>query len=136
MPSWLQPALWALLMFGLWGFFPKLAVTYLDHKSAVVYQVIGSLLVGLLMLVSVKFQPAVNARGIFFAILTGITGVAGTLFFFAAAERGRISLVVSVTALYPLITILLAALFLKEPITLKHLAGMVCAVVALLLLSS
>ena len=62
--------------------------------------------------------------------------MAGTLCFFAAAERGKISLVVSVTALYPLITIILAALFLKEPLTLKHLAGMACALVAILLLSS
>ena len=37
-------------MFGLRDFFPKLAVTYLDQQSALVYQVIGGILVGLLVL--------------------------------------------------------------------------------------
>jgi len=136
MSSWLPSSLAALLCFGLWGFFPKLAVTYLDPRSASFYQSLGSLLVGLLVLASLKFSPAFHAKGVLFAVLTGMAGVTGTLFFFAAASRGRISLVVSLTALYPLITILLAALFLKEPLTLKHLAGMLCALAAILLLST
>lgn len=136
MSAWLAPALAALLCFGLWGFFPKLAVAHLDPRSALVYQSLGSLLVGLLVLASLHFSPAFHARGVLFAFLTGVAGVTGTLCFFAAAERGKISLVVSLTALYPLITILLAALFLKEPLTLRHLAGLVCALVAILLLSS
>jgi len=136
MQSWLPPSLTALFLFGLWGFFPKLAVAHLDARSAVVYQTIGSILVGLLVLFSLKMQPAFNLRGMIFAILTGIAGVSGTLCFFAAASRGRISLVVSVTALYPVITIILAALFLKEPITARQLAGMASALVAILLMSS
>ena len=136
MTSWLPASLAALLCFGLWGFFPKLAVAYLDPRSALVYQTLGGLLVGLLVLASLKFSPAFHPKGVLFAFLTGMAGVAGTLCFFAAASRGRISLVVSLTALYPLITIALAALFLKEPLTLKHLAGMACALAAILLLST
>lgn len=135
MNSWLPAALAALVCFGLWGFFPKLAVVWLDPRSALVYQTLGGLLVGLLVLASLKFTPAFHPRGVLFAVLTGLAGVVGTLCFFAAAARGRISLVVSVTALYPLLTILLAALFLKEPLTARHLAGMACAVAAILLLS-
>ena len=116
--------------------FPKLAVVYLDARSALVYQTIGSLLVGLAVLFSLKLQPGFHPKGALFALLTGLAGVAGTLCFFAAAERGKISLVVSITALYPLITILLAALFLREPLTAKHLAGMACAILAILLLST
>ena len=136
MSSWLPPALLAMLCFGLWGFFPKLAVLYMEPRSALVYQTMGGLLVGLLVLASLKFAPTFHPRGALFALLTGVAGVAGTLCFFAAAERGRISLVVSLTALYPLITILLAAVFLKEPLTARHLAGMACAVAAILLLAS
>lgn len=136
MPAWLPAALAALVCFGLWGFFPKLAVAYLDHRSVLVYQTLGGLLVGLLVLFSLKLSPAFHPRGLLFALLTGLAGVGGTLFYLAAAERGKISLVVSITALYPLITIVLAALFLKEPLTLKHLAGMICALVAILLLST
>lgn len=136
MNSWLPTAIGAMLCFGLWGFFPKLAVLYLDPRSALVYQTIGGLLVGLVVLASLKFAPAFHPRGVLFAVLTGIAGVAGTLCFMAAAARGRISLVVSLSALYPLITIVLAVIFLKEPLTLKHLAGMACALLAILLLST
>jgi len=136
MPSWLPPTLTALVLFGLWGFFPKLTVAHLDARSALVYQTIGSVLVGLIVLFSLKMQPDFNLRGMVFAILTGIAGVTGTLCFFAAASRGRISLVVSITALYPMITIILAAIFLKEPLTTRQLAGMASALVAILLMSS
>ena len=136
MSPWLPAALASLVIFGFWGFFPKLAVAYLDPRSALIYQVLGEMMVGLLVLFSLNLHPAFHSRGSLFAFLTGVAGVAGTLFFFTAAERGKISLVVSVTALYPLITIILAALFLKEPMTLKHLAGMAFALLAILLLST
>ncbi len=136
MAAWLPAALISLVIFGFWGFFPKLAVAYLDPRSAIIYQTMGVLLVGLMVLFSLKLHPAFHPKGVLFAFLTGVAGVCGTLFFFAAAERGKISLVVSVTALYPLITIILAAIFLREPLTGKHLVGMACALVAILLLSS
>lgn len=134
--SWLVPTFTGLVLFGLWGFFPKLTVAHLDAKSALVYQTLGSVLVGLIVLVSIKMQPAYHPRGMIFAILTGIAGVGGTLCYFVAASRGRVSLVVSITALYPLITILLAALFLREPLTARQLAGMACALIAIMLMSS
>lgn len=136
MQSWLPVTLTALVLFGFWGFFPKLAVVYLDPRSALVYQTIGSLLVALVVLATLKMQPTFHPRGLLYSVLTGVAGFSGTLCFFAAASRGRISLVVSITALYPLITILLAAIFLKEPVTAKQLAGMVCAIIAILLMSS
>jgi transporter family protein len=84
----------------------------------------------------IGFEPDTHPKGVLFAVLTGISGVVGTLFYFAAATRGKISVVVSLTALYPLITILLAAFILKEPVTLKQIIGMGFALVAIVLLSS
>ncbi|MEN8136481.1 MAG: EamA family transporter [Thermodesulfobacteriota bacterium] len=136
MINWLPATLASLVLFGLWGFFPKLAMAHLDSRSALIYHAIGSLLVALVVLFTLKMQPAFHPRASLFAVLTGVAGFAGTLCFFAAASRGRISLVVSITALYPLITILLAAIFLKEPLTIKQLSGMACAIVAILLMSS
>ncbi len=135
MENWLLPASAALIVYGLWGFFPKLAVTYINPASALIYEVAGAMLVGLISLWWVGFQPESHPKGILFAMLTGVTGMLGTLFFFAAASRGKISVVVSMTALYPLITIMLAAIFLREPITAKHALGMLCAVTAIVLLT-
>ena len=135
MENWLIPASAALIIYGLWGFLPKLAVTYITPTSAVIYEVAGAILVGLISLCWVGFQPETHPKGILFAVLTGIAGMLGTLFFFVAASRGKISVVVSMTALYPLITILLAAIFLREPITAKQIMGMLCAVAAIVLLT-
>lgn len=135
MENWLIPAFIALIIYGLWGFFPKLAVTYINPASALIYEVAGAMLVGLVSLFWVGFQPETHPKGILFAVLTGVTGMLGTLFFFAAASRGKISVVVSMTALYPLITLLLAAIFLREPITVKQILGMFCAVAAIVLLT-
>ncbi|HIJ90402.1 MAG: EamA family transporter [Desulfobulbaceae bacterium] len=136
MESWLIPASAALIIYGLWGFFPKLAVSYINPTSALIYEIAGAMLVGLVTLCAVGFHPETHPKGILFAVLTGVAGMVGTLFFFAAASRGKISVVVSMTALYPIITIVLAAIFLHEPITAKQLLGMLCAVVAIMLLTS
>jgi bacterial/archaeal transporter family protein len=135
MENWLIPAVTALFIYGLWGFFPKLAVTYINPLSAMIYQIAGAMLVGAIGLSLLGFRPDAHPKGILFAVLTGMAGVLGTLFYFIAASRGKISVVVSLTALYPLITILLAAVFLREAITVTQIFGMIFAVIAIVLLS-
>ena len=125
-----------MITFGFWGFFPKLAVYYISPQSALVYQVLGGLLIGLFALTSVGFKPETQPMGIMYAFLTGVTGVLGTLFYYAAASRGQLTIVVSLTALYPLVTILLAFVFLHETINLKQVIGLFFALVAIVLLSS
>ena len=136
MDNWFASAVLALLIYGFWGFFPKLAVSYINPQSAIVYQVVGGMLVGVLALFLVGWRPEAHPLGILFALLTGITGVLGTLFYYAAASRGNISVVVSMTALYPIITICLAFLFLHEPLTFRQVIGMIFAFAAIVLFSS
>ena len=125
----------AMVMFGAWGFFPKLAVNYVSPQSAVIYQVIGGLLVGTVALAMLNFKPETHPMGILYALLTGVAGVLGTFFYYAAASRGQISIVVSLTALYPVITILLAMIFLHETLVLRQAIGLCFAVAAILLLA-
>lgn len=135
MESWFLWTILALLTFGLWGFFPKLAVNYINPASALVYQVIGGIIVGIIGLSVMGFRPQTHPLGIFFALLTGITGVLGTFFYYAAATRGQISIVVSLTALYPVITILLATVFLHEMLTFRQVTGLCFAVAAIIFLA-
>lgn len=136
MENWFLSALMALVIYGFWGFLPKLAMQHLNPTSALIYQVVGGGVIGVLALLSVGFRPDTNPSGILFAVLTGATGIVGTFFYYYAASRGPITLVVSITALYPIITILLAVVFLKEALTLKQIAGMFFAFLAIFLLSS
>ena len=136
MDNWFLAAILALIIYGFWGFFPKIAVSYINPQSALVFEVAGALIVGLFVLGLSGFQPQTHPKGVIFALLTGIAGMVGTLFYFAAASKGKIAVVVSMTALYPLITIILAALILREPITLKQVCGMLFALVAIVLFAS
>lgn len=136
MNSWFFWTILAMVTFGTWGFFPKLAVNYIGPKSALIYQVLGGLLVGMIGLAMLKFKPETHPLGILFALLTGITGVAGTLFYYVAASRGQISVVASLTALYPIITIMLAQIFLHETLVVKQVIGLCFAVIAIVLLAA
>ena len=136
MENWLISALLALIIYGFWGFFPKIAVSYISPQSALVYEVAGAMLVGLVTLFFLGFHPETHPKGVLFAVLTGIAGMVGTLFFFYAAQKGKISVVVSLTAIYPLITVILASVFLREPLTLKQICGLILAIFAILLLAT
>lgn len=136
MDTWLIATFLALIIYGFWGFFPKIAVTYISPQSALIYEVAGATLIGLLTLYLVGFRPDTHPKGVLFAVLTGVAGMLGTLFYFFAASKGKISVVVSMTALYPLITILLAAVFLREPVTIKQIFGMFFALLAIVLLAT
>jgi len=135
MNGWFVWTMLAMITFGAWGFFPKLAVSYINPQSALIYQVIGGMIVGVISLAMVNFRPDTHPMGILYALLTGITGVLGTLFYYAAAGKGQISIVVSITALYPLITILLAIIFLHETLVLKQYIGLGFALAAIILLA-
>lgn len=134
MNSWFFHALVAVTLYGLWGFFPKLAVGFMPPRSVLIWQAAGVVAVALLTFAVNGFRVEAPPRGILFATLAGASGMAGTLFYIIAASRGRISLVVSLTALYPVFTLALAAWFLREPLSLRQMAGMLLAMVAVVLM--
>ncbi|EKD72447.1 MAG: hypothetical protein ACD_45C00675G0011 [uncultured bacterium] len=135
MTSWLPATLLSLLSFGLWGLFTKLAVVHIDSKSALIYQTLGVVIIGMITLNMANYKPAMDTKGLIYGILTGAAYGVGCLFYFIAASKGKIMTVVTLTALYPLITILLAYLLLKETISLKQWLGIGLALVSILLMS-
>jgi len=136
MNDWFFFSVAALLLWGLWGFFPKLAVNYIDPKSALVYNTIGTVIIGAIVFFLAGFKLEFNTNGITFAILAGAAGALGGLFFLYAVSKGSLPVVVTATALYPIVTIGLAFLILKEPITLKQGLGILFSLIAIMLLSS
>src|SRR3990167_11292497 len=120
MTQWLPASIFALISFGLWGLFTKLAIVHIDSKSALVFQTVGVALVGLFTLSLLKFKPATDMKGLSFGLLTGIAYGVGCLFYFIAADKGKIITVVTLTALYPLVTIILSYLLLRETVNMKQ----------------
>ena len=114
---------------------PKITTRYLSPNSAIVYESLGGLLFVMLLLASIKFQVQVDARGTSLAIATGIMGVAGAFMFFQAVSRGPVTLVASISALYPALTVLLAIAILHETITLRQTIGILFAIVSVVLIA-
>ena len=135
MTHWLTAAILALLSFGLWGLFTKLAIVYVDSKSALVFQTAGVLVVGLITLSLLNFKPSTDLKGLGFGLLTGVAYGVGCLFYFIAADKGKIITVVTLTALYPLVTIVLSYLLLRETVSLKQCLGIFFALVAIYFMS-
>ena len=136
MSSWLPAALAALMFFGLWGFFTKLAVNHIDSKSALIYQTLGVVIVGIYILYTMDFKLSSHPKSIFYSVLTGAAYGIGCLFYFVAASKGKITTVVSLTALYPLVTIILGVLLLKESVNIKQGLGITLACIAILLMAT
>lgn len=134
--NWFPAALFALISFGIWGFFTKLSVLYIDSKSALIFQAFAGAVVGLLLLSTIHFKPVAHPKGFLYAFLTGLAYSIGCLFYFIAASKGKIITVVTLTALYPVITILFAYLLLKETINLHQALGIALAFVAIILMSN
>ncbi len=76
-----------------------------------------------------KFSPF-YAKGAVIGALAGCLDVSGTVMFVRAAQTGRLDTTVVLTSLYPVITILLAGMILKERFTPWKTAGMAAALAA------
>lgn len=133
--AWLFPALVSLFCFGLWGFFSKITIQYVDAKSALAYQAIGVTLIGLFALLQLQGKPMLAGKGILFGLLTGLAYGVGCLFYFIAADKGKVTIIVTLTALYPIVTIFLAYLILHEGLHIRQGIGILLALVAIYLLS-
>lgn len=135
MAAWVINSLVALVCFGLWGFLPKIAVRYISPRSALVYEALGVVTVGCIVLLTVGRGISTDVRGILPAVATGIFGTIGFLCFLYAVNVGSVSVIATLTALYPAITIVLAVVFLKETVTLRQMAGIGLAILSVIILS-
>ena len=133
MKEWLLPASMTMICWGIWGFIPKITTRYINPLSASVFEGLGSAVFALIIFFSLSFKPEIHPRGVSLAFMTGLLGMLGALFYLFAMLKGKVSVVATLVALNPVITIGLAYFFLKEPITLKEGFGMVFAFIAIVL---
>jgi len=77
------------------------------------------------------------ARGLVWALLSGAFNALGAWALFAALRNGgKASIVSPFAALYPVVVVFLAPIILRESISLLQGLGVVCALVAVVLLST
>lgn len=136
MKQWLLPTFGAFVLWGLWSFIPKVTTRYITPKSALLFEVLGGIMVALIVLISLKCKPDIHPIGIALAMTTGVLGFFGALFFLYAASKGPISLVAVLSALYPVITVILSVIVLKEAISFKQWLGIALGLVSMILIAA
>ncbi len=136
MKDWLLPTGLALFAWMFWGFLPKLAARHINAQSAMIYQVLGGLVIGLAVLINLKFKVDFNVLGMLYGLAIGLLGFFGALMYLIAASKGPLALVAPITALYPVGVILLSFLVLGETITTKQGFGIGLSLVSIYLIST
>lgn len=137
MKLWLVYALMTVFLWGLWGFFSKLATRTLNTPDILLASAIGQFL--LLAIYLTPISKELNFRwtniDFGFAILAGFTMMAGILLFYRALSIGEVTPIVIVTACYPLVTLFLAFILLKEPISFQKMVGAFLTISGICLIS-
>lgn len=133
--AWFLYAAIVLVAWGVVGIYQKLATNYISAESTLVWLIVGLLI----------FEPAVypgkellhySPRGLVFGLLSGVLGNLGAWGLFAAMRNGgKASIVAPFVALYPVVVVVLSPFVLHESVTPLDLAGVGCALVAVVLLS-
>lgn len=148
LPLWLIWSLVTIVLWGTWGLVSKIASGGMDaYVNQLLYTAgLAPLLVFVAWTVWKRSQAeggdseerrAARRMGVFWAFLTGILGGVGNLAFFQAMVKGgEASVVAPVTALFPMVTVLLALIFLRERLGRVQWVGLALAFVAIYLLSA
>ncbi len=121
-----------------WGVGQVLVKRATDRLGAVTMVLFVTLVDGVLYLAVflVAAQPlAASLETYTYATLTSVVGILGYILYFEALLRGNVSVVATITAGSPIITILGAVAFLRETPTVAEAIGMALLVSVILILS-
>ena len=140
MPRWVLYACLAVVSWGAWGVVSKVAA---DSIPPLLNQILSTLGLWVPALVAWRqagwnslFGSRMATKGQRHALFAGLAGGLGNLAFLAALTRGgEASVVVPLAALYPVVTVALASLILRERLRPFQALGIVLAVVAILFLN-
>ncbi len=117
-----------IIAWGCWGIAQKLAV---KHASPLMMQVISSYVYSIVGPIVFLYMKAAGKEttwapyGIAWTLLSCVLAVIGGLSFSMALQRASVNSVVGLTSAYPVLTFLLAATLLGEPVTLRKMLGIV-----------
>ena len=132
---WLLYTILALACFGIVGFLQKLSTDRVSAESALVWLIVGFML----LLPFIYTGPSMfqyPARSIGYVVAGGLLNALGSWALLAAMKRGgKASIVVPMTAVYPLLVCLVAPLLLDEHLVPLQGAGVTLGLAAIVLLA-
>jgi uncharacterized membrane protein len=97
---------------------------------------LGTLPVCVALLIARRFKLEKSPKGIFYGILNGVlSGLGGLTLFAAYHTNGNTSLITASTSLYPVITVVLAVVILRERLGAIQVVGLGFAAAAIVIFS-
>jgi bacterial/archaeal transporter family protein len=91
---------------------------------------VGAIAFAVVVLTFERFRVDWSPAAFGWSFAAGFVNFIGFLTFFAAVERGKVSTVISLSSLYPVVTIVFSALLLHERISRREGFGIVLALAA------
>jgi len=136
MQGWFLFASVALVFFGISGITQKLSTNHVSFEMSFLWFCVAMAVISLVVAVLVPLDWRLSPALVALAALGGLLNGLGALTSFAALEKGgKASVVIPIINLYPLVTIAGAWIFLGEKLTTTQMAGIVCALAAVVFLS-
>lgn len=135
-PTWMWFAAIALVFWGITGITQKLATNRISSALSFVWFAYAMIAISAVLAVVTPIHWHLTGKIAAAAIVGGTLNGLGALTSFTALESGgKASVVISLIALYPLVTVAIAVTILHEHITAAQAGGVALAIVAAILLS-
>ncbi len=132
--AWLIPTLGYIAVLGIWGLTGKLALRSLSWQdalliTAIVYAIVAA---GLVLLGQADLKSDSNT---WWAVAAAACVISALVLFYVALGTGEVSKVVPVSAAYPAVGMVLAAVFLSESLTAGKVLGALVVIAGVVLIS-
>ena len=137
MPRWLFYTFLTMLLWGGWGLVSKPLSNAMSPWQVQALSSLGLLPVLVPLVLSRHFQTGSNRRrGFVYGFIAGLAGSAGNVACYQAmAAGGQAAAVIPLTSLYPLVTIVLARVVLRERLNPIQFCGIGISLLALFVLN-
>lgn len=133
---WFWFSVLCVVCWGLWALFAKVGSADIPAATMEFLFPFGCLPVLLVLLVRRRFRLERSVKGTFYGLIMGILGGIGGLALFAAYRTGgNTPVITTATSMYPLITVVLAMVILRERLTWLQWLGLAFAIAAFAIFS-
>lgn len=133
---WFWYSIICVVCWGGWALLSKLGSQEIPPETMQYLFAIGTVPIAIVLLAMRRGRLEKNAKGIFYGVTNGVlSGIGGLALFAAYHTGGDTSLITCASALYPLVTVLLAAVVLHERLRAVQFVGLAFAAAAFVIFS-
>jgi len=133
---WLVWAILSLIFWGLWAIPSKLAITSIGESDYILIDGITMVMTWVpLWLIMDRGRMSREPRKFGYSGTAGTLASVGTISLFLAISNGQVSLVTPLTSIYPLFTVLLAMIILKEKLEWLQYCAIAIGIIGVVLLA-